>query len=166
LKKPLTPKELIKSIIIGVVRGIIYYIVIYVVLLYALLYYIIPYIIEYFGASSVVSADTITELLSYNVLDYNVFILFIVLEILSSILKRNIPYGSIFTPYIGLALLYIVIKSIELGTFSARINEYMYTVDLTPLEKNMLYITIVFAIASSLYAAYKEFTRSRKDDLS
>ncbi len=157
MTRPFTSKEILKSIGLGVLKGIIYYIVFYVLLLGVITYYLIPYILS-MGNIEIKDPAVFT---GYVPLNYMILTWFLVLSIIGSILTRHIPYGSPLMSIISLALLYIVLLSINFGRFTGYVEELdsNYSVDLSPLMYRLFYLIIFLTIGGACLGVAKEYKR-------
>ncbi|ADI32373.1 hypothetical protein [Staphylothermus hellenicus] len=157
--KPLTSREILKTILIGVVKGLLYYTVYYVVLFGIIVYYVIPF---FMGASGL-KGFNINSIISFKLININILLMFMVLSIMGAFLVRHIPFGRAINTMLGLLMLYIVLLSFNFGEFSGYITQYniYYYVDLSPLFKTLLLIIAVFTIGQVSIDVGKEY-KSRK----
>ncbi len=165
MSKPLTLKEIGKSVVIGIVKGIVYYIVFYVIVIGLLIYYLTPYLVSALGANEGIDINSLSNIVEYRPLNYNVLILFIILSVASSILRRNIPYGSAIASFFGFAMLYIILVNLGFGKFTGVLGEYEYAVDLSPLIIKLLYISLIFTIAGAILSIRNEYIKRCKKAL-
>ncbi|ABN70285.1 hypothetical protein Smar_1190 [Staphylothermus marinus F1] len=162
ITKPLTSREISKTILIGVVKGLFYYIVYYVILFGLIVYYVIPYLM---GASGLKDFN-MNSIISFKLIDINILAIFMTLSIIGTFLVRHIPYGRAMNTLLGLLMLYIVLLMFNFGEFSGYIEQYniYYNVDLSPLFKVFLLIIAVFTIGQISIEVGREY-KSRKTNI-
>lgn len=160
----LTFKELSKSIIIGLVKGVIYYLVFYIILVSLIINYLIPFLYTSLGIGNI-NTLILLDNIGYNVLKYNLLIVFVLLSIIGSILRRNIPYGSVFASFLGFILLYIVLTDLKLDNMVGEIDKYMYYVDLSQLVTSIIYISFLFALGNAIFLFRKEYIKHEREKI-
>ena len=156
--RPLTTKELSKTILIGAAKGLAYYIIYYVVLFRLVIYYIIPYLVS---ATELKGLD-VSSIISLELFNENIILILIALSIIGTFLIRHIPYGRALDSLIGLLILYIILSTFNFGKFEGHIAEYntYYYVDLSPLFRSILQIIVFFTLGRIFVSVGKEY-RSR-----
>ncbi|RLG83262.1 MAG: hypothetical protein DRO40_05220 [Thermoprotei archaeon] len=157
--KPLTAKELSKTISLGIVKGLVYYSIYYIVLFRLVIYYIIPYLIQASGLEGI----DISSLVSLELVNIRIILIFIVLSIIGTFLVRHVPYGRALDSLIGLLMLYIVLTIFNFGRSEGYISEYnlYYHVDLSPLFQSILIIIAFITLGHVFISVGREY-RGRK----
>lgn len=157
--KPMTAKELSKTILIGIGKGILYYIIYCIVLLGLITHYIIPYLMEISG----IEGFNAGSMVGFELINANIILLFMLLSIIGTFLVRHVPYGRALDSLVGLLMLYIVLLMFNFGKFEGYIAQYniYYDVDLSPLFRAILLIVALFTLGQVFVSMSREY-KSRK----
>ncbi len=159
MRKPLTTKEVIKTIIIGTGKGILYYVIYYIILFGLIMYFLIPYFLNAMGYGNI----NVSSMIHFNFVSYKIIAWFLTLSVIGTFLVRHVPYGRAIDRGIGVLLLYIVLLHFGFGKLSGQISSYSisYNVDLSPLFTMLFYIIVLFTIGDILVVIGKEYKTSR-----
>ena len=164
MSKPFTSKEVVKSVIIGLVKGIVYYLVVYVLFFGILLYYLLPYLIVSLTGQNI----DVSKIIEYDMLNYTILSVFIVVSIVNSVVSRHVPYGSAITSLTSLLILYVIIASMGFGKLHGYIEElgYGYYVDASPLMYKLFMIIVLFSIGGVFISIGREYKKKHSGDSS
>lgn len=156
--KPITLKEISRSIAIGVLKGVLYYVIISIVIVWFIINYVVPLIIR-----DLAPEITLPSIIEYEYINYFVLTLFIVFSVISTILTRHVPYGSVASNMMAIGYTYVLLTNIGNAEYKYVYSKYgELKVNITPLLNTLLYLVIILSIANTLLALAREYRKRRK----
>ncbi len=150
-------KKLRRSILKGLLRGIGYYIIFYVVLLGLIVLILLPYLFESMGMKGI-DAKAIFR---YEYFNLNILLWFVVFYTVAEVIKENIRYGVVVTGLINIAVIYIIISSLNVGRIELTFPEYdqAVSIDVSPIISDIFIALVLFTLGSTFIGVAKYYKK-------
>lgn len=150
-----------RYIVIGAARGLLYYILVYVILLGALFNYIIPSIMGGLGEEL---GEEPSRLIGYEMWNYGVMAMFIVLSIIGTLLRNVVPYGFVLDGLVTIGLIYYSLSLFNFGRINVELGDkdIHATLDISPIMYK-LFIAVSLIIIGGILVRTEKYREKRRE---